>query len=213
MKKIVSIIVMVAGVTYNSFAQVGSIYDSREKLILGIKAGANYSNIYDTEGEDFKADPKYGLAAGAFLAIPIGKYLGIHPEVLFSQKGFNASGTIAGEPYNYTRTTDFLDIPIYVALKPSRFLTIVAGPQYSYLLKQNDTFTSKNVTMEQEIEYKEQDIRKNILCIAGGIDINLRRFVFGARTGWDIQNNNADGTSTTPRYKNVWYQGTIGIKF
>ena len=29
----------------------------------------------------------------------------------------------------------------------------------------------------------------------------------------DIQNNNGDGTSTTPRYKNVWFQGTLGFKF
>ena len=27
-----------------------------------------------------------------------------------------------------------------------------------------------------------------------------------------IQNNNGDGTSATPRYKNVWYQATIGLR-
>lgn len=214
MKKILSIIVMVAGVANNNFAQESSgVYDDRKNLILGIKAGANYSNVYDTQGEDFKADPKYGLAAGAFLNIPIGKYLGIHPEVLFSQKGFHASGTSELGDYSYTRTTNYLDVPIYAAFKPIRFLTIVGGPQYSYLLKQNDTFTSESLTMQQETEYKNQDIRKNILCFVGGLDLNLRRYAFGVRAGWDVQNNNGDGTSTEPRYKNVWYQGTVAIKF
>lgn len=213
MKKIVWIVIVFAGLACNSFAQESGIYDTRNNLILGIKGGANYSNVYDSQGENFNSEPKYGLAAGAFLSIPIGKYLGIHPEVLFSQKGFHASGMVEGNSYNYTRTTNYLDVPLYVAFKPSRFLSIVAGPQYSYLLKQNDVFASDNMTMEQEIEYKQHDIRKNTLCFVGGVDINLRRYVFGLRTGWDVQNNNADGTATTPRYKNVWYQGTIGIKF
>jgi hypothetical protein len=33
------------------------------------------------------------------------------------------------------------------------------------------------------------------------------------RGSWDLKNNNGDGTSTTPRYKNVWYQATVGYRF
>ena len=55
--------------------------------------------------------------------------------------------------------------------------------------------------------------KKSVLCFLGGIDINLDQFVLSARAGWDLQNNNGDGTSTNPRYKNVWYQATIGFKF
>jgi hypothetical protein len=45
------------------------------------------------------------------------------------------------------------------------------------------------------------------------IDFNLNQFVVSGRAGWDLQKNNGDGTSTNPRYKNVWYQATIGLKF
>jgi len=44
------------------------------------------------------------------------------------------------------------------------------------------------------------------------MDINLNNIVIGARAGWDLFNNNGDGTSTTPRYKNVWAQATVGIR-
>src|SRR4051812_33393269 len=87
MKKIILTIAAVASLINISKAQE-NVTDFREKLLFGLKVGANYSNVYDAQGEAFHADPKVGLAAGAFLAIPIGRYLGIQPEVLFSQKGF-----------------------------------------------------------------------------------------------------------------------------
>lgn len=206
MKKIVFIIAAIFCLTINSIAQEN---DYRKKLLFGIKAGGNYSNVYDEESQDFNADPKYGFTAGAFLSIPIGRYLGVQPEVLFSQKGFHASGS----NYSFTRTTDYLDVPLLVAFKPAEFLTILGGPQYSYLMKQNDRFDSPLINIEQQQEFENDNIRKNILCFVGGVDFNLRRFVFGARAGWDVQHNNGDGTSSNPRYKNVWYQGTIGLRF
>jgi hypothetical protein len=82
--------------------------DERKKLAFGAKAGANISNVYDASGENFKANPKMGFAGGAFVAIPIGKYLGFQPEILFSQKGYQSTGTLLGGTYSDTRTTIFL---------------------------------------------------------------------------------------------------------
>jgi len=184
--------------------------DFRDKLIIGIKGGANLSNVYDTKGEDFQADPKYGFVGGGYVAIPIGTYFGVQPELLFSQKGFQATGKIIGQSYEFTRTTTFIDVPLLIAFKPSEFITILAGPQYSYLIKQKDVFTSSNSKVQVEQEFAHDDIRKNMLCFKGGVDFNFKQFVLGIRTGWDVLNNNGDGSTTTPRYKNVWYQATIG---
>ena len=173
----------------------------------------NYANVYDSEGEEFDADPKLGMAAGVFLAIPIGTYIGIQPEVLFSQKGFKATGSILGEEYKFTRTTNYIDIPIYLALKPSSFLTIVAGPQFSYLMSRKDDFESSFLNTEQEDEFDNENIRKNTLGASLGLDININHFVIGARAAWDLQDNKGDGTSSTPRYKNTWLQATVGFKF
>lgn len=210
MKKIILIISAVTTMANFSNAQET---DLRERLLFGLKAGVNYSNVYDTQGEEFQADPKMGIAAGAFIAIPIGKYLGIQPEVLYSQKGFKATGRILGGNYEFTRTTSFIDVPLLVSFKPSEFLTLLAGPQYSYLIKQSDVFANSSTSILQEQEFENDNIRKNILCLTGGADLTLKHIVLGARVGWDIQNNNGDGTSSTPRYKNVWYQATIGYRF
>ncbi len=212
MKKNLSLIAAISLMALSINAQTTEP-DFREQLRLGVKVGVNYSNVYDSQGEQFNADPKFGLAAGGFLAIPVGKYLGVQPELLFSQKGFKATGVAVGIPYELTRTTNFIDIPILFVIKPSTTFSILAGPQYSYLIKQKNVFTNPIASVEQEEEFQNENIRKNILCFLGGIDINLDQMVLGLRAGWDIQNNNGDGTSTTPRYKNVWYQATAGFRF
>ena len=187
--------------------------DTRGQIQLGIKAGLNFSNVYDAQGEEFHADGKVGLALGGFIAIPIGAYLGLQPEVLLSQKGFKATGKILGSTYDFKRTTTYIDVPILFALKPIEYLTILAGPQYSYLIKQNDVFTNATTSIQQEQEFENDNLRRNIFGFVGGLDVNMQPFVFSVRVGWDISKNNGDGTSTTPRYKNVWYQATIGLRF
>ena len=104
-------------------------------------------------------------------------------------------------------------MPIFFAFKPIEFLTLLAGPQYSYLLKQEKVFTNSFITSDQVQNFKDNNIRKNTFCFVMGGDITMKHFVIGARAGWDLFNNNGDGTSTDPRYKNVWYQGTFGFRF
>ncbi len=211
MKKLILTIAAIALMGNISNAQDNTT-DLRDQFSLGFKIGGNSSNVYSTKGEEFIADPKLGLAGGVFLEIPIGTYLGIQPEILYSQKGFKATGKILGSPYSITRTSTFIDVPIMVSLKPSEFITILAGPQYSYLTKQKDVFENGLTSIEQEAEFENSNIRKNIFCFTGGIDITMKHLVLGARAGWDIQKNNGDGSSTTPSYKNVWYQATIGYR-
>ncbi len=186
--------------------------DTRSRTAFGVKVGANYSNVYKTSGSSFHADPKFGLAIGAFVAIPIGKYFGIQPELLFSQKGFKGTGNILGSSYDLTRTTSFIDVPIFACLKPTEFITILAGPQYSFLTKQKDVFRNAFTTIAQEQEFENDNIRKNIFGFVAGFDISMKSMVLSARAGWDLQKNNGDGTSTTPQYKNYWYQATIGFR-
>jgi hypothetical protein len=208
MKKMKKILLMIFGITSMTY-----VAKAQDGVAFGLKVGTNYSNVYDSEGEDFEANGKFGLAGGAFLSIPLGTYLGIQPEVLFSQKGFKGSGTMFGSSYEFTRTTNYLDVPLLIAVKPISAITIVAGPQFSFLLKEKNVFTNSNTVLEQEKEFDNDNIRKNTLCFTGGLDVNLNHTVIGLRAGWDLSNNNGDGTSSTPRYKNVWGQLTLGYRF
>lgn len=211
-KKTTILIIALALMTSLGFAQNNAV-DARENIKLGLKIGGNISNIYDTEGEDFTSDPKLGFAGGVFVGIPIGPFLGIQPELLFSQKGYKGSGSFLGSEYNYSRTSNFIDLPIFVAIKPVNAITILAGPQFSYLIKETYKLENALINIDEEQVFDNDNIRKNILCLVSGVDINLQQLVIGARVGFDLQNNKGDGTSTTPRYKNIWFQTTVGFRF
>ena len=186
--------------------------EARQKLVFGLKAGLNSSNVYDQSNNTFVAAPRIGGMAGAFLSIPIGRLLGIQPELHLSQKGFIASGQMSVEPYTLTRTTTHLDIPLLLQLKPFSFLSLVAGPQYSYLLKQRDEISSNGQYEEVSQTFRTDNLHKNLLGLVTGADINLWHLVISVRTGWDVTANHGDGTSSTPRYKNLWLQGSIGYR-
>lgn len=190
--------------------------DSREKIHLGGKAGLNISSIYDTKGEDYNAQAKAGFAGGGFLSIPIGKYLGIQPEIIFAQKGYMASNTSPseGQGYSYTRTTNHLEIPVLLQLKPVSFISIVGGPQFSYMTSREETFKTNNLTTTQIQEIENDNIRRNTLGFTTGVDFYLfRHLLLSTRVGWDLQDNNGDGTASFPRYRNVWLQGAVGLRF
>lgn len=216
MKKIILNVVMVCITAVTSIAQETNTEqnrtDYREKLLFGVKVGANYANVYNVKGATFDADPIFGFVTGAFVAIPIGKLIGLQPEVLFSQKGFKGNPQVVGEKYQFTRTTSYLDIPLMFTIKPTEFITILAGPQYAYLMKQKDVYTYGNVAVTNQTEFSNSNLRKNTLCFIGGFDFTMKHFVVGLRAGWDLQKNDGDGTTTTMVYKNMWYQGTIGFR-
>ncbi|MBN2662542.1 MAG: PorT family protein [Bacteroidales bacterium] len=210
MKKSYLLIVFMCLSVFYTYGQNKSFSESPH---LGIKIGTNYSNVYDTEGEEFRADGKFGFATGLFLSLPIGKLLGFQPEILFSQRGFKSEGSILTVPYEISRTSNYIDVPLLIMVRPSKYFSILAGPQYSYLIKQTNKFESSITNIELEEQFDNEDIRKNTLCFTGGLDFNVENIVIGTRVGWDLLKNNGDGTTTALRYKNVWYQLTVGIKF
>ena len=140
MKKQSVLVLAMFAIVNMAFAQ--GRFDYSEKLTFGVKGGLNLSNVYDTKGEQFDADAKFGFVAGAFMSIPLGKVVGVQPEILISQKGFQATGVLLGAPYSFTRTTTYIDVPLLFAVKPFELLTLLAGPQYSYLQIQKDVFGS-----------------------------------------------------------------------
>lgn len=187
--------------------------DFREAVQFGVKIGTNFSNVYNSEGEEFISEPKFGFATGIFLSIPIGSYLGIQPEALFSQKGFKSEGSLFNSNYELTRTSNYFDVPLFISIKPVEYISILAGPQYSYLISQKNKFENAQTTIEQEEAFDNENLRKNTFCFTGGFDINVDPLVVSGRLGWDLFKNNGDGTTTTPRYKNSWYQVTLGYRF
>lgn len=187
--------------------------DSRNDLQIGFKGGANYSNLYDIRAQNFSANPLFGPVFGGFLSVPIGTYLGIQPEVLYSAKGYSGQGSdLINGSYSYNSRLNYLDVPILLQFKPSPNLYLLGGPEYSYLLSSSYTFTNGVTSETTQKNFQNDNLRRNVFGLIFGFDLNFGQLTLGARVAWDLQDNNGDGTSSMPRYRNVWGQLTLGFR-
>ncbi len=187
-------------------------HNDQPMVRIGLKGGLSIATIIKTNDNNFSSAPLYGFNGGAVLQLPLGHVIAIQPEVLFSQKGYRATGTSLVGDYDYRRYLNFLDIPILLRINASKNFGIVVGPQYSYLLSTHTTFKSGDASYEQTVNNENDNITKNIFGGVIGADINLNRnlFIYGRYT-IDFKNNNGDGTSSTPSYKNQVFQFGIGV--
>jgi hypothetical protein len=211
MKQIIALIALaIAGLTFNANAQEVSTPDHKVKF--GLKAGLNVSNVYDVEGSQFDADAKMGLVLGTFVSIPLGKHLGLQPEILFSQKGFRGTGEAAGTPYYFYRTTSYFDLPLLLVLRAGPAVSFVAGPHLSYLVAQRDAVRTGDYSTVHDQTFSNQNVRRNTVGLTAGMEFYNKPVVLSTRVGCDFTNNNGDGTSSAPSYKNLWLQVTAGFK-
>jgi hypothetical protein len=183
--------------------------DKRDTVMLGFIIGVNYSNVYGVRNQEFKTSPQFGVVAGVYLEIPIKVKIGIHPEILFSEKGFQATGKFLGLDFEFYRSKSYIDFPILFTYKPNKLITILLGLQYSYLIKQKDHFLSTTLAQEQEL--MKGNPRKNSFSTVVGIDMVFNHLVWGARVNWDLNRNMTTGASTVPLYKNTWIQAFVGF--
>ncbi|TGE05208.1 porin family protein [Hymenobacter fodinae] len=111
---------------------------------LGLKGGANLSNLSGDLTDEDRFENKFGFHGGLMLNVGLidDGFLSLQPEVLFSQKGFKYADSqfnIGGNTIKYEgdRTYNYIDVPVLLKINAGGFF-VEAGPQYSYLLKVKD---------------------------------------------------------------------------
>ncbi len=118
------------------------------------------------------------------------------------------------QDYSYINRMNFIDVPIMIQLKILPNIYLLGGPEYSYLISRSYTFTQGITTETTQQQFENDNVRHNIFGFITGIDLNLNRIItLGGRVAWDEQDNNGDGTSTLPRYRNFWGQVALGLRF
>jgi hypothetical protein len=156
-KRIILILVtaaLMAGVTAKVNAQ--------SPISFGLKGGFNIANI---AGEDFDADARFGLTAGAVIdiSVPVLPF-GVESGLYYSQKGADFTGGIL--------RLDYLEVPVLAKfqLGPSGPITphLVVGPYMGF-----------NIKAESESEGFTEDVSDSINstefggAVGVGIDFNL----------------------------------------
>lgn len=96
-----------------------------QSVDLGIKLGANFSNI--TDASNFES--KTGFVAGAFLGIKLNDNFAIQPELLYSQQGAKLD---AGD-FNL----NYVNVPVIIKYYLIQGFNIQVGPQFGFVVDDN----------------------------------------------------------------------------
>ena len=176
---------------------------------LGFDIGANFSNSITSYNSNYKTGSIIGLNAGLTLDLPIIYPLSFAPEVLFSQKGYEAN-TADGD---FTQRTNYIEIPLLAKFHLSPMFNIFVGPQLSYLLSTTNTY-SNGFTTSSEHFYENNNGHKSFLDGVIGVSFDLNRSVdLHGRYTIDLQQTDSNGNTYVPDYRNQVWQIGLGFKF
>jgi len=215
MKKLLSVILMVISLTI-------LVPQAQALVTFGVKGGLNYSNLSFSPPADIFTNQKYlkSFSGGAFLTINLGP-IGFQPEVLYSRRGFEFSGTdqISG-PYQVQILLDYLEIPLLLRLNIIPLGPIKAyvfgGPSYGYLQKAKFKETSQNSQTTEDIK---SDFKSSSVAAVGGLGLDLKipmlfKITLDARYNYGLSNI-IQPTSDLGTYKikNKGYSVMLGLGF
>lgn len=183
------------------FAQRGN-NDEVKFLQGGLKAGANAMKI---TGEGFDDSFRLSYHAGGFVRLNLTNFLGIQPEVIFSQA---SSRTISrfSQVYQGSRTDiqdvrlNYLSIPLLASIGTDKFAFQV-GPQYSILLNQN-----QNLFQNGRNAFKNGDF-----ALVGGLWVQLGHFNISGRYLIGLSDLNDVGSQNSWRSQAI--QAGVGYTF
>lgn len=122
---------------------------------FGVRAGLNQSSLKGDAVKSFEdlvsmtdgyitTSGKTGFHAGVFAEVPLGGSISLQPGIYYSQKGYQLKGTIAADKLDFLNATataklqsHYIDVPVYLKANLGSGFHIYAGPQISYLVKNN----------------------------------------------------------------------------
>jgi len=168
---------------------------------IGVKAG---SNITDVTGLQFKDGFNYGYHAGVFSEIMFSKYIGIQPEALWSQTNLTRAAAISSiyQPSLGSLTSielTYLSIPVLLNIRPTKLITLQAGPQFGILVDKTTTATANAGNA-----FKNGD-----LSMVGGVQFNLFKLKFYGRYLAGLSNIN--DLSDQDKWKSKSYQLGVSL--
>ena len=188
MKKFVSLVILILGVSVYSFAQLQG----------GFKGGLNYSDLIITTTVDsldnsmFRAKPGYNV--GCFVNLPFSEGLGMQAEVLFSNKGYKkkAEGSDENVAMNY------ISWPVMFYYRPAKKLDLEIGPEFGLLVSPSDIIKSFDLGIDVGVRYYITDM----------VDIAFR-YNMGMPAGFKSQQSFKGDIPGS--YANSTFQLTVGI--
>ncbi|AKQ47353.1 hypothetical protein TH63_19590 [Rufibacter radiotolerans] len=188
---------------------------------IGLKAGANYSNLSGAENQDIY-DYKLGFVGGLTgnFSLSGDNFLSVQPELLFSQRGYQ----YRDEEYTIGNTTykskgdinyNYLDLPVMLRINTGG-LFFEGGPQVSYLLGIKDNTETKinNQDYDQSRRVSKDDLAELEIGYAAGLGYQMENGLsLGLRYTGGINKLAKEGNDELTNARSQAFQLTLGFLF
>jgi|GEM_PF-3200283 len=197
----------------------------KDSLSWGFQAGFQITNVLggnkgSFDDLNFVKKNKTGYNLGLYLDYPLLNFtLYLQPELNYSEKGFNATGSnVSNTNINtqtslkFKRTYEFLELPVLVKYYAGKSLFFTAGPQLSYLFLVNDQYNSPTSPTAYD-EYTRQ--LKKLNSVVPGINFGMGFKVgntlnFSATYSFDLANNYSFIGGDAPKFRNEYFAIRFG---
>lgn len=221
MKKLFTLIAAFSILSISAFSQT----------TFGVKAGVNNSSwkgdatqslndLLSVTNGYLKTNSRTGFYAGGFAEIPLSGAFSIEPGVYYSQKGYQVKGDLKtdkldmlGASATATLQSHYIDMPVLLKAEVAKGLRIYAGPQVSYLVKDNLNlragalgFDLLNTNMDVTDQFKKVD-----MSLVGGVGYTFDNGL-SIEAGYDHGLSRVDKNSNFKSFNRTFKVG-LGFRF
>ena len=197
----------------------------------GVRAGMNYStwkgdavnsfnNVVDITNGYLTTSGKAGWYAGGFINVPLKENFSLEPGVFYSQKGYTLEGNLNFDKLNFLGASakaqvqsHYIDFPVVIKATIGNGFQVYAGPQVSYLLKDNlhvDAGALGFSLFNRNIDLTNNFNRFD-WALVGGIGYKLNNGL-SVNAGYDFGLSRLDKNSNFKSYNRTLKLG-IGFEF
>ena len=128
---------------------------TKAQITYGVQAGAtianwkgdalqSLNNVVDLSNGFITTKSKTGISIGGYLNIPVSDKISFEPGLQYAQKGYTMQGNLKIDALKFLGANasakveaHYIDVPLVLKAEVAKGLSIYAGPQLSYLVKNN----------------------------------------------------------------------------
>ncbi|MGK0414056.1 MAG: hypothetical protein ACJA1B_002275 [Polaribacter sp.] len=163
---------------------------------FGLKLGMNVASVNGSKANNL--DSRTGFVLGAIAEVPISEKFSIQPELLYSAQG-------AQQRDNFKYDLNYVSLPIMAKYYINKGFTVEAGPQFSFLIKDQlvpiDEYSGAS---KENTDAENFDLAANF-----GLGFQFKSGIF-FQTRYNL---GLIAISENPDIKNGVFQMTLGYQF
>jgi hypothetical protein len=223
MKNLYALLFSLIVLSFHVQAQTAASAGIRGGLSVSSLQGDAVNNLNDlvelTNGM-VSTSSRAGFHAGGFVNVPLNEFISVEPGLYYSQKGYLMKGDLniksldfIGANASAELQSSYIDMPLLLRVDLVKGLHIYAGPQVSYLAKNNLQVQAGALGMsffKRNIDVTDQ-FSKWDFALAGGVGYQFDNGL-SLQAGYDYGLSKVDANSSFRSYNTAVKVG-VGFSF